>query len=169
MQGQGISLGVPKNHNPGYTAAQLAALSAAQRPNGGTVFSYGVDSNGNAIPGTTPAPAPVMPGASIQTPGFTPDWTASIQNDPGYQAALQAGDAAGIQNAAQRAQATQRALIQFGLVPDLAGSAAKLGLGSQALGFLGQDITPDVTALAQQNTANGLSTEAQLQRTQQQG
>lgn len=70
--------------------------------------------------------------------------------------------AQGIQNAAQRSAATQQALIQFGAVPDFSG----LGLSQDQMNYLGQDLTPDVSALAQQNTTNGLSTEAQLQQHQ---
>jgi hypothetical protein len=119
----------------------------------------------NSPPFTTPVQT--LPGTATQ-PGFTPDYQGLIQNDPGFQALQQAISAAGIQNASQRASATQRALIQFGLVPDLHSAASKLGLGDQALGFLSQDVTPDVSALANANTANGLSTEAQLQQAHQQ-
>lgn len=96
----------------------------------------------------------------LTDPGFTPDYTGLIQSDPQYQAVLQQAGAANIANAAQRAAATNRALIQFGLVPSFNG----LGLSNDQLGFLNQDVTPDVSALANQNTQNGLSTEAQLQQ-----
>lgn len=87
-----------------------------------------------------------------------------ITNDPSYQLAQQNASASGISSAAQRAAATQQALIQFGMVPDFSG----LGISPDQQGFLSQDVTPDISALAQQNTTNGLSTEAQLQRQNQQ-
>lgn len=101
-------------------------------------------------------------------PGYEPDFAAAIRQDPGYAALQQSISAAGIANAAQRAAATNRALIQFGVVPDFSSAAGRLGLDPNALGFLNEDVTPDVGALASQNTANGLSTEAQLQQAHQQ-
>jgi len=112
--------------------------------------------------GTTSANT-VFPATATQ-PASTPDYAGLIASDPAYQQLQQSLNAAGVSNAAQRAAATQRALIQFGLVPDL----TKLGLPGDAQNFLSQDVTPDVSALAQQNTANGLSTEARLQQAHQQ-
>lgn len=99
-------------------------------------------------------------GNSITQPGFTPNYAGLISGDPSYQLAQQNASASGIANASQRAAATQQALIQFGLVPSFSG----LGLSPDQQNFLSQDITPDISALANQNTANGFSTEGQLQR-----
>lgn len=89
-----------------------------------------------------------------------PNYAALLAADPSVLAAQQAYSAGQISNAAQRAAATDRALIQYGSVPSFNG----LGLSGDQLGFLNQDVTPDIAALAQQNTAAGLSTQARLQQ-----
>ena len=71
-----------------------------------------------------------------------------------------------IQDAAARQAATQQALIQFGMIPDFSKLGSQLGLTPQQIQMLQQDISPQAQALAQQNTAGGLSTEAQLQHQQ---
>jgi hypothetical protein len=109
-----------------------------------------------------PDPADPMP-TSIN---YSPDYMALIQQDPAYMALTQQLSAQGIQDAAQRQAATQQALIQFGMVPDFSSLAASLGLSPQAIQMLQQDVSPEATALANANTASGLSTEAQLQQGQ---
>lgn len=74
-----------------------------------------------------------------------------------------------IADAAARQQATDQALVQFGMIPDFSQAGSQLGLSPQQIQMLQADISPQVRALAQQNTAGGLSTEAQLQHNQQIG
>lgn len=72
------------------------------------------------------------------------------------------------QDEAARQAATDQALIQFGMIPDFSSLGASMGLSPQAIQMLQNDISPQIQALAQQNTSGGLSTEAQLQEQQQQ-
>jgi hypothetical protein len=66
----------------------------------------------------TPTPPPAAPAGSVQvSPGFTPDWSNLIQNDSGYLAAKAAADKAKNDAAAQRKQALQQAIIQYGGLP----------------------------------------------------
>lgn len=67
-------------------------------------------------------------------------------------------------DAANRAAAIQRALVQWGIVPDFASEAGKLGLSADTLGFLKSDIGPGTKDLADKNTAEGLSIYARLQK-----
>lgn len=67
-------------------------------------------------------------------------------------------------DAANRAAAIQRALIQWGVVPDFQAEAGKLGLSPQSLSFLQSDINPGTKELADKNTAEGLSIFARLQK-----
>ena len=53
------------------------------------------------------------------------------------------------------------------MIPDFSSLGSSLGLTQQQIQMLQQDVSPQVQALAQQNTAGGLSTQAQLQHQQQ--
>lgn len=97
---------------------------------------------------------------------YSPDYQALLQQDPGYMALKQQLSAQQIQDAAARQAATDQALIQYGMIPDFSGLGSSMGLSPQQIQMLEQDISPQVQALAQQNTAGGLSTEAQLQHSQ---
>jgi hypothetical protein len=91
------------------------------------------------------------------------DYRSMIENDPGYQA-LRAQLAAGNISAAQfRKSAIQRALIAFGRTPE----AGSLGLGAEAQGYYSEDVDALTRDLAAKNTAEGLSTTAQLDRAHQ--
>ena len=98
---------------------------------------------------------------------YTPDYNSLLQNDPAFSVLKQTISAQQTQDAAQRQQAINQALIQYGTVPDFSHAAGQIGLSSAALQQLMGDIDPHTAALAQQNTAAGLSTEAQLQHQQQ--
>lgn len=63
----------------------------------------------------------------------------------------------GVADRSQLTAARQRAIAQFGFVPDFNGQDQQL-LGPD----FQSDLTPEVRGLAQQNTAAGLSTEARL-------
>lgn len=101
------------------------------------------------------------------TLNYSPDYQTLLQQDPAFSALKQQISAQQIQDAAARQAATDQALIQFGMIPNFAQAGAQLGLTPQQVAMLQQDVSPQVQALAQQNTAGGLSTEAQLQHDQQ--
>jgi len=115
------------------------------------------------------APAKTSPGANpYRVPRhltYTPDYGTLLQQDPAFSTLKQQISAQGIQDAAQRKQAINQSLVQYGGVPNF--SQGQLGLSSDALQQLMSDIDPNTAALAQQNTAAGLSTQAQLQHQQQ--
>ena len=106
----------------------------------------------------TSAPAPADPSAY---------YTQLLQQDPGFLALQQSLSAADQQNAAVRDQGIAQALVQYGMIPDFS-QLSSLGLSPDALSAIQAAITPQIRALAQQNTANGLSTQAQLQQQEQQ-
>lgn len=65
------------------------------------------------------APPPAAGPDSIQTsPGYTPDYTGAIQNDPGYAGATAANQQAQATAAAARRAALQQQVIQYGGMPD---------------------------------------------------
>jgi hypothetical protein len=97
---------------------------------------------------------------------YTPDYGNLIQQDPAFSVLKQQLSAQGTQDAAQRQQAINQALIQYGGVPNFGSVAGQLGLSPSALQQLMGDIDPHTAGLAQQNTAAGLSTQAQLQHQQ---
>lgn len=98
---------------------------------------------------------------------YSPDYQALLQQDPAFMSLKQQISAQQTQDAAARQAATDQALVQFGMIPDFSALGQQLGFTPQQIAMLQQDITPQVRALAQQNTAGGLSTEAQLQHAQQ--
>ena len=119
----------------------------------------------NAPTPTVPPTSPVGAAAAITGAGaYTPDWAKLISTDPGLldaQASIAAGGAGDL---ASRNAQIQRALVNFGKVPDLASLASQLGLSQADLqGVAG----PDVQRLAQENTNAGLSTEARLSQANQ--
>jgi hypothetical protein len=102
---------------------------------------------------------PVGAAPSITAGAYTPDWAKLISSDPGLldaQNALLAGSAGDL---ASRNALIQRALVNFGSVPDLATLAKQLGLSQEDLSGLAGS---DVQRLAQENTDAGLSTQARL-------
>lgn len=115
------------------------------------------------------AKPPVNAPANSPAPPVDPStyYTQLLQQDPGFLALQQSLSAADQQNAAVRDQGIAQALVQYGMIPDFS-QLSSLGLSPDALSALQAAITPQVRALAQQNTANGLSTQAQLQQQEQQ-
>lgn len=109
---------------------------------------------------STPTGTPPVPAGSITGVGaYTPDWAGLIGGDPGLlqtQADLSAGS---IADASQRDALIQRAITQFGKVPDLASLAKQLGL---SLADVQKTLGSGIGQLAQENTDAGLSTEARL-------
>lgn len=116
--------------------------------------------NPQVAPGSTnPDPGASGAAGSINVGGYTPDWKSLIEGDAGLIDAKSALAAGGVQDLAQRNAAIQRALVQFGKVPDLGSLAKSLGMSQADI----QDAAgPDVQKLAQENTDAGLSTEARL-------
>jgi hypothetical protein len=119
---------------------------------------------GGQFSSPTPAGGAVAPGAgaptgSIDIGKYTPDWKNLIGNDPGLlsaQSLLAAGSSGDL---ASRNASIQRALIQFGKVPDFKTLAQQLGMSEADI----QDaLGPDIQRLAQENTDAGLSTESRL-------
>lgn len=140
------------------------------------LYGYETDQNGNTVY-TPTAQAPVLAPTSTAPPGTGSsgggggggggggfDYPALIGSDAllGQQKTDLAAESAA--DAANRAANIQRTLIQWGIVPDFAASAAKLGLDPRSLGFLQSDVTPGTRDLADKNTAEGLSIYARLQR-----
>lgn len=105
-------------------------------------------------------------GGEPKSLSYSPDYQTLLEQDPAYSALKQQISAQQIQDAATRQAATDQALIQFGMIPDFSSLGSTMGLSPQAIQMLQQDISPQVAALAHQNTAGGLSTEALLQQNQ---
>lgn len=95
--------------------------------------------------GVTPPPAPPPTSAADY-------YLQLIQSDPGYLQIKAALEASRVSAAAQRASDVQRALIDFGIVPE---------------GFLSEDVSDLTRNLAQQSTSSGLSVAARLQKAHQ--
>lgn len=125
---------------------------------------YGV---GTVSTPQTIAPSNVQPSSVAQTPsiqGSAPNYTAMIQNDPLYKQALSDLSAEGVADASQAGSGIMRALVNRGLVPDLATAAQRLGLSPQVLDFIRQNVDfGKVKTLAEQATKSGVSQEAQLE------
>jgi hypothetical protein len=117
------------------------------------------------IPLAPAAPAPTSSGGSGGGGGGGPvDFGSMIAGDPllGQGRTDLAAESAA--DSANRAASVQRALIQYGLVPDFGASATSLGLDPTSLGYLQSDITPGTKTLAEKNTSEGLSIYARLQK-----
>lgn len=93
---------------------------------------------------------------TIRIPGYMPDYKSLIANDPVFSQLKQDLAAQGIQDAGGRAAAVQRALIQFGQVPDFNAT----GLNGLNPEWLNQDVTDQTRQLASQNTESGMSVTA---------
>ncbi len=110
----------------------------------------------------TPGLVAVVP---EQPSAFTlPDFTSLINNDPLYRQSLGDLGASHTANLAALTKGLQQAIIAYGQVPDQA-ALGQLGLPSGALAGL----DAQTTALADQNTQNGLSTVARLNQAYTQG
>lgn len=143
--------------SPGYTQQQVidslaANPNAAGNPNG----MY-------PMFGSSPSVASMDSNPVSPTFGTSPaniDWTSLIQNDPAYKQTLADMKAANVADLGSRNAAFNRAIINFGQVPDMQAAQQALGLD------LGSVIDPQTAQLAQQNQ---YSTEANLQHSFQQG
>ena len=151
-QGMGVDIdpytGLPKKKQS-FTQQQVNA-SLAANPQGtfgpSPLVDYGSIGSSGAI------------GGPIRTPGFLPDYASLINTDPVFSQLRSDLAALGVSDAASRAASTQRAIAQFGLVPDLNGLQ---GLNAS---MLNEDITPEARALAQRNSEAGLSITARQER-----
>jgi hypothetical protein len=103
-------------------------------------------------------------GNTDYTPGYDPDYEALIQGDSIFQQTRGDLAAQGIADAAQRKANVNRALINFGEVPDLAESIRGLGLdpNSPMFKMLFADVDQTTRRGAQDMTDAGFSTTAQL-------
>jgi hypothetical protein len=101
--------------------------------------------------------APVTSYGGITLPGL--DYKPLIESDPFFLQATGDLTKQGIQSAAQRALARQRALIQFGSIPDFGAAGMDLGLVG---GDIQADITPETVTAAAANNEAGLSTTARI-------
>ena len=110
------------------------------------------------------APPGARPPGQINFGGFTPDYAKLIANDPGLLGAQAALGAANSADLANRDALIKRAYATAGMPIDLSGVAAALGLSTADVSGI---LDPTTQALAQQNTASGLSTEARLNQAHQ--
>jgi hypothetical protein len=101
--------------------------------------------------------APVTSYGGITLPGL--DYKPLIESDPFFLQATGDLTKQGIQSAAQRALARQKALIQFGSIPDFSKAGMDLGLVG---GDIQADITPETVTAAAANNEAGLSTTARI-------
>lgn len=148
----------PGESFPQFMEAHPALQQAFQGGQPGAFYGklFGSPTQSAVTVPSAPAAQPSRP----EPTRFTPDFESILANDPiftQFQADL---SAQGISDAAQRAAATQRALVQFGAVPNFAGG--NLGLSDQQLSFLQQDVTPRVRELAETSTEEGLSIQARI-------
>lgn len=141
--------------------ATRAAMAASQAAN--------PQAGGNGPQAPTPEQAVSAgqeAGTTTYNPGNTPDYQSLIESDPIYQQQKADLSAQGISDAAQRKAATNRALINFGEVPDLQSAVGGLGLdpNSPMFKMLFSDVDPMTQRGAQDMTHAGYSTMAQLNR-----
>lgn len=113
-------------------------------------------------PPRTPPPAPGATPGPITVGKYTPDWASLIANDSGFLQDQSYLGASNVANASQRDAQIQRALVQFGGVPDIAGIGKSLGLSPEDVQKLQESLGPGIQDLAKENTDAGLSTESRL-------
>lgn len=135
---------------PAGAAAAGAGLGAAASA-AGAMALFGARKLAGASPRKIPGPPPI----TFTTGGVTPDYAGLIQADPIYSQTQANLSAQGIADNAQAKAAAARALIGFGAVPE--------GLDPT----LARLVDPTTAKLAADNTAEGLSTVAQLDRAHQ--
>lgn len=90
------------------------------------------------------------------------DFQSMINSDPFYLQAKADMSAQGVADAASRAAAIKRTLIDWGVIPDVKAAADKLGLSSTALGYFNTDVDERTRQLAAENEAQGLSMHSRL-------
>lgn len=112
-----------------------------------------LSSFGSTSPQGTPLPAPPAT-----------NYTQNILNDPLYQQEMAQLSSQGIQSAAERKAATDRALVNFGEIPDFTNAVKGLGLdpGSPMFQWLNSDVDEATRRGATGLTKSGLSTVARL-------
>ena len=109
-----------------------------------------------------PAPTRSTQGSSGRYGGV--DWKSILANDP-FQRQLEADlSAESASDSANRKVAIDKALAQFGMVPDFLSQAGSLGLNPDTLKFLQSDVDQSTRDLANKNTQEGLSIYARLQK-----
>lgn len=128
-----------------------------KKKNSATTESFSPVYAATQDPGTSGG-GPAHPG-SFTLQSVMPDYKNLIASDPQYQQTLGSLKTQGIQSAAQRALARQRALIQFGSIPDFGAAGSSLGLVG---GDIQNDIDPETVRAAAANNEAGLSTSARL-------
>lgn len=134
---------------------------------GNPLSGFGAPAVGSSVPsssstpGTTKTATPSTPvSTSSGSGGASPfDYSGAITSDPIYQQTLANVRAMGGQDAATRAAAIRRYLIQYGQVPTNLGS---LGVDPSTLGYLNSDVDQATRDLAAQNTQEGTSVYARM-------
>ena len=126
----------------------LGALAPTPVP-GGAGVGAGGDAGISTGGGTT----------RVWRPGWTPDYSSLMRGDPMYLQYLSDLSSEGVSSSAQRAAAVRKALIAYGLIPEVS------GLSAEQQGWFGADVDPSTRQAALANTQEGLSVEAQLDRT----
>jgi len=105
--------------------------------------------------------SPVGPAASGGMKGIQKkSFQDLINSDPIFAQFRDALGAQGIVDAGSRRAAIQRALINFGLIPDF----SRAGVSEEALGFLGSDVDAGTRSRANDMTSQGLSFLARLNK-----
>jgi hypothetical protein len=157
------------NEDPNdYTSVDPNLIKAALAQAGlGTDAADSVFTSFQSMGG--PASKPSSSTAPSAPAGTTPavDYQALINNDPFYKQAQADSSAQGISNAAQRAQAIKKAIIDWGVMPDWATAADKLGLSPDLLGYIQADVDPKTAEYAALNESQGLSRHARLDKANQ--
>lgn len=121
----------------------------------------GTDTPTIAAP-TPPSSAPPATSPGASDPSF---FLNAINSDPLYAQDKADFSAQGVQDAQSAASNIVRTLVQRGLVPDLSSAASKLGLSSNVLNFLKNNVDfGRASALAKEATDSGVSDEARLAR-----
>jgi len=121
---------------------------------------YGLGTYGAAPTGGGISPTGASSYASLLTlPGTQPDFLGILNSDPLLQQFRSNLGAESVADRAGLAAARQQALARFGLIPENLSNT--LGIAGSDLM---EDVTPEVRALASQNTAEGLSTIARINR-----
>jgi len=140
---------------------------AAPLPFGSPGSDVGAIMPGGALTGTIPGQSSGYgPSASFNMPGLTTtDFTALI-NEQLKPLQDMINQQQGFDKAGLTA-ARQRAIAQFGFAPDFSNMDPSFLSALNAAGAapdLAGDLTPEVRALAEKNTAEGLSTKARLEK-----
>lgn len=151
---------------PSYLLDPLTGLPKKQKPSQPTSTEFGNNVFGPQTGPSagqnflTPSVTALNVPGSTSVPGFIPDYASLIANDPMLKQTQADLGANNVTDAASRNAAINRALVQFGAVPDAQKASSVLGIDFGSL------IDPTTTGLAAKNQ---FSTEAQIEKANKQG